>query len=240
MQRWRRSSSLFRTPHPQRQLPSTAKTGCHTPFENRALTISRTSTLMIDFVWCHPPCAPVWRGRTDHTAHPAGLQGSPVAEGGDLAYALSRTRKAARACGCAAEDHRFHLESCCPWLFNHRRTERRKRRLCNSISCAEAEFSCTHNQLNQHINYRFRLVPSPMCPPLWRGRTDPSITLEIDAKPDKTNRKTKTKKQLSCLDFVSAVVYCLPMCRYKWLPILTSSVQFSSVQFKMGCTYISC
>ena len=44
-------------------------------------------------------------------AHPTGLPGS---EWGDLADARPITRKAARACGCAAEDHEFHLESCSP------------------------------------------------------------------------------------------------------------------------------
>ena len=43
-----------------------------------------------------------------------GLQESSVAEGGGLVNAHPITRKVARACGCASEDHRFHLESCSP------------------------------------------------------------------------------------------------------------------------------
>ena len=41
------------------------------------------------------------------TSTPPGLQKSPVAEGGDLADARPVTRKAARACGCPAEDQGF-------------------------------------------------------------------------------------------------------------------------------------
>ena len=46
-----------------------------------------------------------------------------VAEGGDLADARPNTRKTARACGCAEEDHRFHLESCSPSVTPGERKE---------------------------------------------------------------------------------------------------------------------
>ena len=58
--------------------------------------------------WCHGLFkSTMWPSRTDHIAHPLGLQESPVAEGGDLVNAHPNTKKTAQACGCVAEDHSF-------------------------------------------------------------------------------------------------------------------------------------
>ena len=62
---------------------------------------------------------PLWRSRTDRTAHPPGLE-SLVAEGGDLPDGHPHTR---RACGCAAEDRRFDIESCSPSVIPGERKE---------------------------------------------------------------------------------------------------------------------
>ena len=112
-------------PTGQLALTVKARTGGHLLSENWTQPADN-STCRISSASCHPRCAPVKKQNRPCSTF-SRTAGITSRWGRTLTNAFPDTRKAVLPCGCCADDHRFHRESCFPSVTSGEQKLKRRR-----------------------------------------------------------------------------------------------------------------